>query len=186
MVFAVGSFAFGQETTTTTPQDKNATQEAPKEGRKGFGHRRGGPDGFRGKHREGFGGGKGFGHRGGGMHAFAKLNLSEDQKLQMKNLHESFKAGHEGSFKEMHTLMQQKRDNTLTAEGQTRLQQLKQQMKADREQLRTGMQNILTAEQKTQLETMKQERRQKMEEHRKMRQQGAPKQRVPETKETSL
>ena len=185
MVFAVGSFAFGQETTTTTtPQDKNATQEAPKEGRKGFGHRRGGPDGFRGKHREGFGGGKGFGHRG--MHGgFAKLNLSEDQKLQMKNLHESFKAGHEGSFKEMHTLMQQKRDNTLTAEGQTRLQELKTQMKTAREQLRTGMQNILTAEQKTQLETMKQEFRQKREEHRKMRQ-GAPKPGVPETKQNSL
>ncbi len=183
MVFAVGSFAFGQETPATTQQDKNVNQEAPKEGKKGFGHRRGKDGSMRGKH----GGGKGFGHRGGGMHrGFAQLNLSEEQKLQMKNLHEGFKAGHEASFKEMQTLFQQKRDKTLTADGQARMQELRKQLKADRQQLRGSIQNILTAEQKTQLETMKQERRQKMEERRKLRQQGAPKPAAPETKETSL
>jgi membrane-bound lytic murein transglycosylase len=171
MVFAVGSFAFAQETTTTT-QDKNA-QETPKDGKKGFGHR-GGPDGMRGGH------GKGFGHRGGMMRAgFAKLNLSEEQKTQMKNLHESFKTSNEASFKEIHTLFQQKRDKTITAEGEARLQALKTQMKSAHDQLRGSIQNILTAEQKTQLETMKQEFRQKREERRKMREQRAPKPEAP-------
>jgi len=182
MVFAVGSFAFAQETTPTT-QGKS-TQETPKDGKKGFGHR-GGPNGERGGHGRGFKGEKGLGgHRGGMMRGgFAKLNLSEEQKLQMKNLHESFKTNNEASFKEIHTLFQQKRDKTITADGEARLQVLKGQMKSAHEQMRGSIQNILTAEQKTQLETMKQERRQKMEERRKMRQQGAPKPAVPETKE---
>jgi protein CpxP len=180
MVFAVGTFAFAQETTT---QDNNNKQDAPK-AEKGFGHR-GGPDGFKhGRH----GSGKGFGHRGGGMRGggFAKLNLTEDQKLQMKNLHDSFKAGNEASFKEMHTLFQQKHDQTITAEGEARLQALKSQMKSAHEGLRASMAGILTAEQKTQLETMKQERRQKMEERRKMRQSQPQAPAAPQTKDSSL
>lgn len=184
MVFAVGTFAFAQE--TTTKQDDSNKQDTQKV-EKGLRHP-GGHDGFR---HGGRGAGKGFGHhggmRGGMMRAgFAKLNLSEDQKLQMKNLHESFKTGNEANFKEMHTLFQQKRDNTLTAEGEARLQVLKGQMKSAHEQLRGSMQNILTAEQKTQLETMKQERRQKMEERRKMRQSQPQTPATPQTKDNSL
>jgi len=179
MVFAVGTFAFAQE--TTTKQDDNSKQDTQKV-EKGLRH----PGGHNGFRHGGRGAGKGFGHHGGMRGGFAKLNLSDDQKLQMKNLHESFKAGNEASFKEMHTLFEQKRDNTLTADGEARLQVLKGQMKSAHEQMRGSMQNILTAEQKTQLETMKQERRQKMEERRKMREQGAPKPATPETKENSF
>lgn len=185
MIFAVGSFAFAQETTT---QDKSGTQETTKagrEGKRGFGHHGGNGEGRGGKrfgHRGGKGEGRGGmmrGMRGGGFH---KLNLSEDQKLQMKNLHESFRTSNEAGFKEAHTLMQQKRDKTITADGEARLQALKGQMKAAHEGLRSSMQGILTAEQKTQLDTMKLERRQKMEERRKMREQRAPKTATPETK----
>ncbi len=188
MIFAVGSFAFAQEATT---QDKSGTQEttkAGKEGKHGFGHRGGNGEGRGGKrfgHRggkgEGRGGPMGGGMRGGGFH---KLNLSEDQKLQMKNLHESFRTSNEASFKEARTLMQQKRDKTITADGEARLQALKSQMKSAHEGLRGSMQNILTAEQKTQLDTMKLERRQKMEERRKMREQRAPKADTPASKPT--
>lgn len=170
VVFAVSTFALAQE--TTTKQDDSGVK-ATKEGR-GFG-KRGGKDGkFAGKFgRKGHG--KGFGHRGfgrggfgTGMRGFHKLNLTEDQKTQMKTLHETFKAGNQANFDEMKTLFQQKRDKTITADGEARMKVLREQMKAGHEQLRANSLNVLTAEQKTELETMKAERKQKMEERRKL------------------
>src|ERR1044072_1284622 len=179
MVFAVGTFALAQETTTRQDDSKQDSQKTEK----GFGHR--GGHGKGGRH--GFG--KGFDHRG-GMHGgmrggFHKLNLSEDQKAKMKPLHETFKANNKAAFDEMHTLFQQKRENTLTADGESRMKVLRDQMKTAHEQLRANSMNLLTAEQKTQLETMKAERKLKMEERRRMRQ-SQPNTTVPQTKENSL
>ena len=175
MVFAVGTFALAQE--TTTKQEDSSKQDTQK-AEKGFGrhggHGKGGRHGF----------GKGFGHggmRGGMRGGFHQLNLSEDQKSQLKTMHESFKANNKAAFEEMHTLFQQKRDKTITADGDARMKVLRDQMKSAHEQLRANSMNLLTAEQKTQLETMKAERKQKWEERRKMREQRAP-----QTKENSL
>ncbi|HEV7642563.1 MAG TPA: Spy/CpxP family protein refolding chaperone [Pyrinomonadaceae bacterium] len=179
MVFAVGTFALAQE--TTTKQEDSSKQDTQKV-EKGFGHR--GGHGKGGRH--GFG--KGFGHggmRGGMRGGFHKLNLSEDQKTQLKTLHESFRASNKTTFDEMHTLFQQKHDKTITADGEARIKVLGEQMKAAHEQLRATSMNLLTAEQKTQLETLKAERKLKMEERRKMRQ-SRPDTTVPQTKENSL
>jgi Spy/CpxP family protein refolding chaperone len=172
MVFAVASFAMAQETAPAPKTDDSVKQEGPRGPRgprdgKGFG-RHGGGEGVKGRH--GMRGEKGFGgHRGGGMRGgFHMLNLSEDQKQKLKGLHESFRTSNEASFKEVHSLRLQKRDKTITAEGEARLQELKKQMKTAHEGLRASAEGILTAEQKTQLETMKAERKQKMEERRKM------------------
>jgi protein CpxP len=178
MVFALGTFAFGQE--TTNKQDDTSKQDTT-QAEKGFGHR-GGHKGF-GRH------GKGFGHhgmRGGmGMRGFAKLNLTDDQKTQMKTLRESFHTSTQAQRQEMFGLMKQKHDGTLTAEGEARMKDLHNQMKTAGEGLHANMLGVLTAEQKTQLETMKQEFKQKWEERRKMRQ-GQPQTDAPQTKETSL
>lgn len=168
VVFAVSTFALAQE--TTTKQDDSGVK-ATKEGR-GFGRhegKRGGKDGKFGRkgHGKGFGHRGGFG-RGGGMRGFHALNLSEDQKGQLKNLHESFRTANEANFKEMHTLFQQKREKTITADGEARMKALGEQMKAARVGLKASSEGILTAEQRTQLETMKTERKQKMEERRKL------------------
>jgi protein CpxP len=175
MVFAVAGASLAQDTVTTTKQADTVQQDG-KEGRgfgrhhKGDGEGRGFKGGDHGR-RGGRGGKHGFGGpRGGGMREFAQINLTDDQKTQLKNLHESFRTkmdGNEGSRKEMFTLMGQKRDNTLTAEGQARLKEMRDQMKAQHEQLRANALNILTAEQKTQLETIKAERKLKMEQRRK-------------------
>jgi Spy/CpxP family protein refolding chaperone len=181
MVFALGAFAFGQE--TTNKQDDTNKQDTP-QAEKGFEHHgmRGGHKGF-GRH------GKGFGHRGMGggmgMRGFAKLNLSEDQKTQMKSLREGFHTSIQPQRQEMFGLMKQKHDGTLTADGEARLKDLHNQMKTAGEGLHANMMNVLTAEQKTQLETMKQEFKQKWEERRKMKQ-GQPQVAAPQTKENSL
>lgn len=181
MVFAVGSFAMAQDTAPAPKTDDSVKQEGQRgpregrEGRKGFGrHGKQGMHGMRGE--KGFGG-----HRGGMRGGFHMLNLSEDQKGRLKTLHESFRTSNEASFKEVHSLRLQKRDKTITAEGEARLQELKKQMKTAHEGLRASAEGILTAEQKTQLETMKAERKQKMEERRKMWEQK--KAAKPETKQ---
>src|SRR5262245_57621260 len=100
MVFAVGTFALAQE--TTTKQEDSSKQDTQK-AEKGFGHR--GGHGKGGRH--GFG--KGFGRHGGmrGMRGgFHQLNLSEDQKTQLKTLHETFRVNNKAAFDEMHTLFQ--------------------------------------------------------------------------------
>jgi Spy/CpxP family protein refolding chaperone len=187
MIFAVGSFAMGQDTApATTKTDDSAKQEGPRGGKDGFGHR-GGRRGFHGDKMDGEKG-RGFGHRGGPMGGgpmeggFHKLNLSDEQKQQLKTLHENFMNGNKAVHEEAFSLMKQKHDKTITAEGTARLQAIHQQMKTAHKGLRASAEGILTAEQKTQLETMKQERRQKMEERRKMREQRAPKTATPETK----
>jgi len=188
MVFAVGTFAFAQE--TTTKQDDSSKQDSTKV-EKGFRHP-GGPDGPDGFRHGGFG--KGFGHKG-GMHGgmmrggFAKLNLTEGQKSQLKTLRESFHTNTEAQRKEMFTLFGQKHDGTLSAEGEARMKELRDQLKSAGQGFHANMLGVLTPEQKTQLETMKQEFRQKMEERRKMRQSqpqapGAPA--APQTKDNSL
>jgi protein CpxP len=179
VVFAVGTFALAQETTTKQDDSKDSQKTE-----KGFGR-----GGMRGGHGKGgrHGGGKGFGGgmRGGMRGGFHQLNLSEDQKTQLKTLHETFKANNKATFDEMHTLFQQKHDNTLTADGEARMKVLRDQMKAAHQQLRANSMNLLTAEQKTQLETMKAERKQKWEERRKTRQ-SQPNTTAPQTKESSL
>ena len=180
VVFAVSTFALAQE--TTTKQD-DSVQKVEKDGKRGFGRhggfgKRGGKFG-KGHHGKGFGRHKGMGMRGG----FHKLNLSEDQKAQLKTLHESFRASNKAAFEEMHSLRQQKRENTLTADGQARMSVLRDQMKAGHEQLRASSLNLLTAEQKTQLETLKAERKQKMEERRKLWEQRKAERATPKTTE---
>jgi Spy/CpxP family protein refolding chaperone len=175
MVFAVGTFAFAQE--TMTRQDDSSKQDAP-QAEKGFRH----PGGHRGF-------GKGFGHRGGMrggmMHGgFGKLNLSEEQKGQLKSLRENFRTSTETQRKEMFTLFQQKRDGTLNADGEARMKEIHSQMKAAGQGLHSSMLGVLTPEQKTQLETMKQEFRQKMQERRKMRQSQPQAPAAPSTPET--
>ncbi len=73
---------------------------------------------------------------------FASLNLSNDQKSQLREIR-----------KQTHQQM----ENILTAEQKTQIQQIKQQ---NRQQTRQQIDNILTAEQKTQIQQIKQQNRQ--------------------------
>jgi protein CpxP len=147
-------FASAQESTTTSPEAKQEKHE-----RKGFGKHDGFGKGMRGRH-------------GGIMRGFRGIDLSDAQKEQLKALHESNRRPNDDAKKEMHTLMQSKRDGTITPEQTERLKALKMQAREKGKQIHEQALAILTPEQRQQLETRREEMRQKREEHRKMREQN--------------
>ena len=150
-IVAFTTFVSAQDTTTTQPQDSTTKQEKRE--------RKFGKEGKRG------------GHRGGKMmHGLRELNLTDAQKEQIKGIMETNRTAHQGTHEEMRGLMMKKRDGIITAEEQTRFDQIKAQMKASAEQTHNSILAILTPEQRTQLEQQKEQMKQKREERRKMRQ----------------
>lgn len=155
MVFAIVAF-----TTFVAAQDttKETTEQKPKrEWRKGKG------DGF----------GKGFkrgGKRGGMMRGLRGIDLTDAQKEQIRGIREANKPS-EAVREEMRTLVLAKRDGTITAEQQARLNTLKEEAKTKGRLVHEQIMAVLTVEQKQQIEQRKQEMRQRMEERRQMRQQ---------------
>lgn len=153
---AFAAFASAQETTTTQKED---AQKAEKMERKGFG-----------RHGE-FGRGMREGrHRG--MHRLFSIELTDAQKEQMRAIHEANRPD-EATRQELRTLMQAKRDGTITAEQQEKFKALRLQAREKGEKIHQQMLAILTPEQRQQIETRKQEMRKRMEEHRQQRQQPA-------------
>lgn len=153
-VFAIIAFTtfVSAQDTATQPQDSTTKQEKRdhkfgKEGKRG-------------------------GHRGGDMmmRGLHQLNLTEAQKEQLKGIMESNRTANQGTHEEMRGLMMKKRDGIITAEEQTRFEELKNQMKASAKQTHDSILAILTPEQLAQLEQMKEQMKQKFEERRKLRQ----------------
>ena len=161
-VGAFGTFATAQDK-TTAPDDSMRNQEKSE--------RRGERGGFGRERRDG--------KHGGGdrmmMHALGKLNLTDAQKEQTRVLFENFNTANQPQMEEMRDLGMKKRDGVIDAEEQTRLKELRTQMKSANDQLHTSIQAILTPEQRTQLEKLKAEKKQEMTERRQNRQnQTAP------------
>ena len=115
------------------------------------------PRAERGEH-EGHGWGRGEHGRRGGM--FRDINLTEDQKTRMKQIHESFRARTEGLRQELRAKRQELRQ---ASEGSTfnealatqKLQEaagLEAKLMGERFKLRQEMQSVLTPEQKAQIE----------------------------------
>ncbi|MDQ3179463.1 MAG: Spy/CpxP family protein refolding chaperone [Acidobacteriota bacterium] len=152
-IVAFTTFVSAQDKKPTEQQDSTTKQE--KRDRRGFGKE-----------------GKRGGHRGGKMmmHGLRELNLTDAQKEQLKGIMESNRTANQATHEEMRGLMMKKRDGIITAEEQTRFDQVKAQMKASAEQTHNSILAILTPEQRTQLEQQKEQMKQKREEHRKMRQ----------------
>jgi periplasmic protein CpxP/Spy len=145
-VIAFSSFAFAQDVKPTDNQD-SVKQE------RGQGKR--GGEGKHGRH------GKDKMMRG--LH---QLNLSDAQKEQMKSLKEQSKLQFQPLREEMKTLSSKKYDGIITNEEQSRLKELKAQMRENGKKMHEEMMSILTPEQKTQFEQMKTEKRGKMKERR--------------------
>ena len=161
-IIAFTTFISAQETNTDTQKD--TTQKREWRGKK---------DGKRDGMRRGFRGG-----RGGGM--LRGIELTDTQKEQVRTIMESKKAGFQATREEFRTLKQAKRDGSITAEQQTRLDALKQQMKADAKQTHEQIMAILTPEQRTEIEKRKAEMKQRREEFRQKRQE---KQQNPQTEQ---
>ena len=142
--------AFAQ--TTTTTQD-------PQQAARGEGHGRGHARGDReGGGRGGWGHKGGFG--GGGMRGMMGVTLTDDQKVKMKQISQSFRE----RTKSLHRELRAKRQELRAAsEGGTfnealanqKLQEsasLEAKLMGERFKMRQEMQSVLTAEQKAQIE----------------------------------
>lgn len=164
-VFSGASLA--QDTTNTTPQPDKAGHH------RGDGHGRRGPGGPEGFH----------GPRGGGfmMRGLMKdVNLTDAQKEQIKQIREANKPN-PADFEKIRTLMEAKRNGTITADQEAQLKAFHEARKAKEESVRQQIEAIFTPEQKAQIEKNKadmkargEEFKEKREEWRKNHQNATP------------
>ena len=146
------------QTCTTGGQDG---QQTPRAERRGFGKRGG-------DHRGGRGWG-GFGFRG--------IELTEDQKTRMKQLHQSYgertKSLHEQLRAKRAELRQAEQgtsfNEALAAQKLTEAAALEAKLMGERFRLRQESLSLLTAEQRTQLEQQRAQREQRREERKNRR-----------------
>jgi protein CpxP len=161
LALAVGSFS-----TFVAAQDSaTTTQTEPTKRERKFENR-----------GEGFRGGKGMhgGKHGGDrmmMGALRRLNLTDAQKAQVKTILEGNKPN-QTQFGEMRSLMQKKRDGSITEQEQSRLREIRTQQKANADQTHNAILAILTDEQKAQLEQLKQQKHDRRGMRRGMRPDG--------------
>jgi len=129
----------------------------------------------------GFGGGR-EGWHGGGRHGFGmgmrELNLTDDQKAQLKQIHEQQREAMKPLVEQHKALRDQieqslssgKPDATRVGQLEIQLYNLRSQFRAQREKMQAAFENVLTPEQKAQFEKLKAERKQRFEERRQQRQ----------------
>ena len=131
---------------------------------------------------EGAGRGEGFGRWG--MHGrhgdfMRALNLTDDQKAQLKSLREQQREAMKPVFEQQRALREQirtaldaaKPDATRIGQLEIQSHQLRLQMKAEHEKAMAAFVNVLTPEQKAQWEKMQQEREQRRQQFREDRRQ---------------
>lgn len=123
------------------------------------------------KREFGFGGQRGnksFGR--GEFGGLRGLNLTEAQREQLRALNQTVFDSAKAQREELRSLYRQRQSNAqLTAEQQSRLEDLRRQLHQAREQMRQNLQTVLTPEQRQQLETQRQQLRQRFELRRQMR-----------------
>jgi Spy/CpxP family protein refolding chaperone len=97
--------------------------------------------------------------------ALRELNLSDEQKQQVRTIMEQNFEGTKSLREELRTLGQKRFEGTLTPEEQARAKELHQQMAQSMQSAMTEVQGILTAEQKAKLEELRKEKGPKRERH---------------------
>lgn len=119
----------------------------------------------------GFGqGARSFGrHEGRGMRQVVatKLNLTDEQKSQLRQLRETNRAKNQQLFADARAKRQELRaltraNDPKASDVKAQLEALRPQLKAAREEQHTAFLNILTPEQRTQLEQWKSQREQRL------------------------
>jgi len=90
--------------------------------------------------------------RGGRARGFRELNLTDQQRQQMRSIAQTQLQSTQAQRQELRQLMQKRRAGTLAPQDETRARELRQQLMQSRQGGRTQMLTVLTPEQKTQLE----------------------------------
>ena len=138
--------AFGTVALAQQPSTQNSGPETQTPGRMGRGEGRA----FRRGHRPG----GGFGPR-----VMRELNLTDDQKQQVRSIIEQAFTGNKAAREELEQLGEKGRQGTLTAEDQARARTLHEQVRASMKETETKIAAILTPEQKAKAEAVMKERR---------------------------
>lgn len=114
-----------------------------------------------GKH--GFG--KGRGHHGGGMRGFGRLNLTDDQKARMQQIHQSFDERTKGLHEQLRAKRQELRESesggtfneALATQKLTEAAVIEAKLMGERFRVHQEMLSILTPEQKTQMQQQREQ-----------------------------
>ena len=94
-----------------------------------------------------------------GMHrGLRQLNLTEQQRQQMRSLAQSQSQSTQALRQELRQLAQKRRAGNLTDAETARMKELRQQMMQSRQAAHSQMQGLLTPEQKAKLDEMKMRR----------------------------
>ena len=97
--------------------------------------------------------------RAGVLPALRELNLTDQQRQQARTIMQGQAQSTQSQRQELRQLMQQRRAGTLSADGVTRAQELRKQLRQGRQATHTQLLALLTPEQKTKLEEMRKARR---------------------------
>jgi len=121
-------------------------------------------EGRRTERQERWGRGEGRGHRGGEGRMFGRLNLTDAQKAQMKQIHQSFRERTQPLRQELHAKRQELRqanqtafNETLTAQKLAEMSGLEAKLMGEQFKLRQETLALLTPEQKTELEQQREQ-----------------------------
>jgi Spy/CpxP family protein refolding chaperone len=106
------------------------------------------------RHGRGPGAGSDF-----GLRWLRELNLTNDQKQQVRTIVEQSFAGSKATREELRQLGEKRRQGTLTTEEEARARTLHQQMRASMKDTETKITSLLTAEQKAKAEELRKERK---------------------------
>lgn len=101
-----------------------------------------------------------------GMGFLQKLNLTDAQKQQLRAIHERYGQSFKVQREELHQLLKQKKQGTLSPEQEVRAQTLRNEMRDNNKHLRDELFAVLTPEQRAQLKEMRQEQKARREEWR--------------------
>jgi Spy/CpxP family protein refolding chaperone len=117
-----------------------------------------------GQGRMGRGEGRGFRRgprpgRGFGPGMVRELNLTDDQKQQVRTIVQQSFADNKATREELRQLGEKRRQGTLTAAEETRARTLHQQMRAAMKDTHAKIAGLLTPEQKTKAEELMKQRR---------------------------
>lgn len=119
------------------------------------------------------------GHRGdkGMMRGLHRLDLTDAQKTQIRGVMETNRIANEPFHQELRSLIQKKRDGSLTEADKSRFESIKTQLKTSGDQTRETILAFLTAEQRTKYDQMileRKERRKDQQERRQNKNSDAP------------
>lgn len=100
------------------------------------------------------------------------LNLTDAQRQQLRDIEAHYAQTFRTDREELRKLVETRRGGgTLTPEQQARAKQLREELRANAERMRTEIQSVLTPEQRQQIQQRRDEMKQQREQFREKRQQ---------------